>query len=98
MALGSRRRASLTHPAGRVYAPNTSKFWNTDKPHSGPVGRPGPRASSLPRPGGARHGLGVKAVSLTMFIHSFARVGIIGGRGSADAGSHDGLFQCHRPY
>ena len=47
---------------GRVYAPNTSKFWNTDKPHSGPVGRPGPRVSSLPRPGGARHGLGVNRV------------------------------------
>jgi len=44
-----------------VYTHPTQATWNTDKPRSGPVGRPGPRVSSLPRPGRARDGLGVNS-------------------------------------
>ena len=37
-----------------MYTHPTRATWNTDKPRSGPVGRPGPRVSSLPQARG-RH-------------------------------------------
>ena len=43
-----------------MYTHPTQATWKTDKSRSGSVGRPGPRVSSLPRPRGARDGLGVK--------------------------------------
>ena len=46
-----------------MYTHPTQATWNTDKPRSGSVGRPGPRVSSLPRPRGARDGLGVKPLN-----------------------------------